>query len=67
LVPENVTGIRFKINLAAILLFTAQLAYAVPEYIQSEQTAPGSVDESVEATEHAFKLPEPVPTSRSST
>ena len=41
-------------------MFTARLAYAVPEYIQSEQTAGGSVDESVESTEHAFKLPEPV-------
>jgi len=44
--------------LIARLLFTAQLAYAVPEYIQSEQTAAGSVDESVESTEHAFRPPE---------
>jgi hypothetical protein len=56
---ENVTGIRSRINIAIMLMFTARLAYAVPEYIQSEQTAAGSVDESVESTEHAFKLPEP--------
>jgi hypothetical protein len=48
-------------SLASILLITAQFAYAAPEYIQSEQTAPGSVDESLESSEHAFKPPEPVP------
>jgi hypothetical protein len=55
---ENVTGIGSGISIAVMLMFTARLAYAVPEYIQSEQTAAGSVDESVESTEHAFKLPE---------
>jgi hypothetical protein len=55
-----VTGIRFRLYLAAILLFTAQSVCAVPEYIQSEQTAAGSIDETVESTEHAFRLPDPV-------
>jgi hypothetical protein len=50
-----VTGIRFRSSLAAILLVAVPLAWAAPEYIQSEQTAPGSVHESVESTEHAFK------------
>ena len=49
---------RFGSSLASILLFTAQFAFAAPEYIQSEQTAPGSVHESLESTEHAFKPPE---------
>ena len=53
------TAIRFGIKLAALLLFTVQSVCAAPEYIQSEQTAAGSVDESLESTEHAFKLPEP--------
>ena len=57
--PENVTGVRFGIRLASLLLFTAELAYAAPEYIQSEQPAAGSIDESLESTEHAFKPPEP--------
>jgi len=43
-----------------LLLLTAQVTLAAPEYIQSEQTAPGSVDETVESTEHAFRLPTPV-------
>jgi hypothetical protein len=38
---------------------TTQLARAAPEYIQSEQTAPASVHESVESVEHAFRLPGP--------
>jgi hypothetical protein len=58
-VPEYMTGIRFRSCLAASLLITAQAAYAAAEYIQSEQTAPGSVHESVEPTEHAFKPPRP--------
>ena len=49
------TGIRFRSSLAAIWLITAQVAYATPEYIQSEQTASSSVDESVESAEYAFK------------
>ena len=49
--------ICFRISLAAILLITAQVARAAPEYIQSEQTAPDSVDESVESAEYAFKPP----------
>ena len=51
------TGIRFRGSLAATLLITAQVAHAAPEYIQSEQTAPGSVDESVESAEYAFRPP----------
>lgn len=42
-----------------LLLNTTRLAHASPEYIQSEQTAAGSVDESAESSEHAFKLPAP--------
>lgn len=49
------TGISFRSCLASILLITAPLTYAAPEYIQSEQTAPGSVHESVESNEHSFK------------
>lgn len=41
------------------MLITIQQVYASPEYIQSEQTAPGNVDESVESSEHAFKPPKP--------
>jgi hypothetical protein len=55
-----VTGVRFRSSLALLLLLTAQVTRAAPEYIQSEQTAPGSVDETVESTEHAFRLPTPV-------
>lgn len=53
------TGVRFRSSLASILLLTAQVTRAAPEYIQSEQIAPSSVDEAVESTEHAFKLPTP--------
>ena len=49
---------------AGILLFlllgTTRLTQASPEYIQSEQTAAGSVGESPESSEHAFKLPRPM-------
>jgi hypothetical protein len=57
-----VTGIFFRSSLAFILLITVQVAWAAPEYIQSEQSAPGSVDDSVESTEHAFKPPKPTRT-----
>jgi len=55
-----VAGARIGSSIALILMFTSQLTWASPEYIQSEQSAPGSVDEAVESTEHAFKLPTPV-------
>jgi len=42
-----------------LLLNTTRLAHASPEYIQSEQTGAGSVEESPESSEHAFKLPAP--------
>lgn len=54
------TGIRIKSSITLTLLLTAQIVQAAPEYIQSEQTAPGSVDAAVESSEHAFKLPTPV-------
>ncbi|HAJ93090.1 MAG TPA: outer membrane porin, OprD family [Gammaproteobacteria bacterium] len=57
---EKVAGTRIRSSIASILLLTAQVACATPEYIQSEQTASGSVHEAVESTEHAFKLPTPV-------
>ena len=52
-------GIALEIALV-LLLNTTRLAHASPEYIQSEQTGAGSVDDSVESSEHAFKPPEPV-------
>ena len=51
---------RFGVSLAAAMLLAARGAHAVPEYIQSDQVAPGSVEESVESTEHAFRVPAPV-------
>ncbi len=45
---------------AVLLLAAARPAWATPEYIQSGQTAPGSVDQSLESTEHAFRLPVPM-------
>jgi len=53
------SSFRFGSGAIAILLVTVQLAHATPEYIQTEQTAPGSVEESVESTEHAFRLFKP--------
>ena len=53
------TGIRLKSSLVSIFLLAAPLAHAAPEYIQSEQTAPGSIYESEESTEHAFKPARP--------
>jgi hypothetical protein len=53
------TGICFRNCLAATLLITAQVVCAAPEYIQSEQTAPGSVYDSEESSEHAFKPSRP--------
>ena len=53
-------GIWFRSVLVSLLLIVAQVARASPEYIQSEQTASGSVHEALESTEHAFKLPTPV-------
>ncbi len=52
-------GIALEISLV-LLLSATRLAHASPEYIQSEQTGAGSVDDSVESSEHAFKPPEPV-------
>jgi len=49
-----VTGIRFRCTLASLLLVLSAAAVAAPEYIQSEQTAPGSVGESLESVENAF-------------
>lgn len=48
--------------LAALVLLTGTIrhAQASPEYIQSEQTAAGSVEDAPESSEHAFKLPTPV-------
>ena len=55
-----VTAIYIVPGIALVLLLsTARLAHAGPEYIQSEQTGAGSVDDSVESSEHAFKLPVP--------
>jgi hypothetical protein len=54
------TAIYIVVAIAFVLLLgTSQLVHAAPEYIQSEQTAAGSVDESTESSEHAFKLPRP--------
>ena len=50
---------RFANSLAAVLLVGARVAHATPEYIQSDQVAPKSVEESVESAEHAFKAPAP--------
>ena len=47
-------GICFRGSLAFTLLVTVQVVCAAPEYIQSEQTAPGSVYDSVESSEYAF-------------
>jgi outer membrane porin, OprD family len=49
------TGICYRKGLAAALLMTVQVVCAAPEYIQSEQTAPGSVYDSEESSEYAFK------------
>ena len=49
------TCIRFRSCLALTILITVKAAYATPEYIQSEQTAPGSVYDSEESSEFAFK------------
>jgi hypothetical protein len=54
-----VTGTLIKSCLSLLLLVTAGIARATPEYIQSEQTAPDSIDATVESIEHAFRLPGP--------
>ena len=53
------SGIRYRIGLALLLPLVSQLVRAAPEYIQSEETAPASIDETVESIEHAFRLPRP--------
>ena len=53
------TGICFRSCLALTVLVAVQTVYAAPEYIQSEQTAPGSVFDSVESSEFAFRPPRP--------
>ena len=53
------TGICFRSCLALTVLITVQTVYAAPEYIQSEQTAPGSVFDSVESSEFAFRPSRP--------
>lgn len=47
--------ICFRSCLAIIVLVTVQVAYAAPEYIQSEQAASGSVYDSVESNEFSFR------------
>ena len=49
----------FRSCLALTVLITVQVVYAAPEYIQSEQTAPGSVYDSVETSEFAFRPSRP--------
>ena len=56
---RGVTGTLIKSCLSLLLLITAEIARATPEYIQSEETAPVGVDETVESIEHAFRLPRP--------
>jgi hypothetical protein len=58
--PRNVAETCIRSCTVMLLLLTAQLAQAAPEYIQSELTAPGSVDEALESSEYAFRLPIPV-------
>lgn len=53
------TSICFRSCLTATLLFTLQIVSAAPEYIRSEQTAPGSVFDSVESSELAFRPSRP--------
>jgi hypothetical protein len=54
-----VTGICFRSCLALTILITVQTVYAAPEYIRSEQTAPGSVFDSMESSEFAFRPSRP--------
>ena len=53
------TGAHCKKCLLLILLVAPQSVRAAPEYIQSEETAPTSVHETVEGIEHAFRFPRP--------
>lgn len=53
------TGVRFGVPLAIVLLLAVRIARGVPEYIQSEQIAPDSVDGAVESTEYAYQPPTP--------
>jgi hypothetical protein len=54
-----VTGICFRSCLALTILITGQVVCAAPEYIRSEETAPGSVFDSVESSEFAFRPSRP--------
>ncbi len=60
--PPGMQAAVFIASVFALTLLpgTIQHAQASPEYIQSEQTAAGSVEDAPESSEHAFKLPTPV-------
>jgi len=54
-------AICIALQIALILLLSSvRPAHASPEYIQSEQTGAGDVDESIESSEHAFRLRAPI-------